>query len=1441
MEVSRTQQPMEARWGRYPPPERRAESRPDIDLSVTPQDLLNAHGKLRAARDASLLHDTVGVATIGARDSSEAGVRRAHKLPTTGAEDVRRSQYWVRRILVLALPALLAACGGTSLHETQESTVAGTLVRPAAVGTPTFVLQRGHEGAVTQATFSTDGRFIVTIGENVGGRDDRTAMVWDAQTGALRTILEGHTRRVTCARFSPNGRFLLTASDDATAVLWDVTTATLVFRIEGHTGALLNADFSPDGQTILTASVDGTAKVWDAQTGAQRSSLIASGRGIPYPVFSPDGSTILTVDSDNEAMLWNAQTGELRATLVGHTSGLVDATFSPDSRSIYTASLDETAKVWDARTGALRLSFDAEVDGFVHGVFSPDGHLLLTTGRRGQSYVGVAELRDVQTGEHVGFLRGHRGPLLHTEFSPDGHLVVTTSADRTTKVWRVREGELLSSIDGHLDRVQRASFSPDGRRLVTASSDRTVKIWDVSTGALRASLVGDVSWVLCERVDWDHLSLTSTPPTAPTPVVVFSPNGSALAISIGAITRIVDAHTGALLGSIESRVHVRSTRFSVDGSLLIVESIDSAVALWETQTGRRRFSLSRWTDLYDAKFSPDGLWLVTSSSVGISIWSAQTGALRASFDTERLSRAHVLFGPDGRTVLAIDGHGGRLLNAETGVLRGSLVGHTGEIVDAVFSPDGRLVVTASSDGTAKVWNARSGELRRTLVGHAGRVLDVDVNPSGNTILTAGDDSTARLWDAETGDLRALLEGHTTAVHSASYGSNGREILTESYDGSVRLWNATSGALSAALQTHRGAIVDSHWSIDQRIMSLAYSSGSLEHVRYNANFDVTGSYAVDHFMRGDCSTMSLVSTPDGLFTGDEAAFSRIFYRLGPDVLHDDLVTADQLFEHFHRSTLVEDFWSNRPLELPTGLESGVGRPPSIELLDVPDRVSGEQQRVVTLRVRAEDRGGGVGEVRVFVNGARADTLETTHQETASSASTSGGEVPTSGGGRRGLFVGRSEAPHREAEVRARSPVYGPGTHEVQVGLSPGENVITAEGYSVLGEVRGERARATIRLDGVPDVRRRLFVVAVAVSDYADDSLDLTFPRADAESIEAALRRQGGTGQLFDEVIPLFIADGDANRRNVLAAIERVRRDARPEDMVIFYVASHGVVHQCAGEAARSYHLILHGANRQSVCRDAIGTAELTRSLARIPAQEKLLLLDTCQSGGAVDETSLQVLHGELRDEGLRVARASGVAVISGSAASQSSYEVDALGHGLFTVTLLRGLEGRAALGGRERGGRIGVANLVRYVSRHLPLLAERYAGAQQTPTYGARGSDFTVALSRPGDPPLLAMAQLPPAMREAESAAGRGLEFTAPRVESVAGQLQAHVNGHSAAITTCSRGRPVDLVARWAVDGQVRFSLVGGTRVETCVRRALGALRLEAFGNRSGAMRVVAAP
>ena len=88
-------------------------------------------------------------------------------------------------------------------------------------------------------------------------------------------------------------------------------------------------------------------------------------------------------------------------------------------------------------------------------------------------------------------------------------------------------------------------------------------------------------------------------------------------------------------------------------------------------------------------------------------------------------------------------------------LVGTPMQHDSYIFSAQFSPDGRQVVTASKDGTARLWDAATGKAIGEPMKHDDEVASARFSPDGNRVVTASWD-TARVWDV------ASVSGKETA-------------------------------------------------------------------------------------------------------------------------------------------------------------------------------------------------------------------------------------------------------------------------------------------------------------------------------------------------------------------------------------------------------------------------------------------------------------------------------------------------------------------------------------------------------------------------------------------------------------------------------------------------------------------------------------------------------
>ncbi|HEX5750585.1 MAG TPA: CHAT domain-containing protein, partial [Archangium sp.] len=130
-----------------------------------------------------------------------------------------------------------------------------------------------------------------------------------------------------------------------------------------------------------------------------------------------------------------------------------------------------------------------------------------------------------------------------------------------------------------------------------------------------------------------------------------------------------------------------------------------------------------------------------------------------------------------------------------------LAGHQESISSVSFSPDGKWVVTASSDGTARVWSADGKGEPVVLRGHEDLVKSAAFSPDGKWVVTASWDKTARVWSADGKGEPVVLRGHESVVYSAAFSPDGKWVVTASDDKTARVWSADGKGEPVVLRGH----------------------------------------------------------------------------------------------------------------------------------------------------------------------------------------------------------------------------------------------------------------------------------------------------------------------------------------------------------------------------------------------------------------------------------------------------------------------------------------------------------------------------------------------------------------------------------------------------------------------------------------------------------------
>lgn len=1151
---------------------------------------------------------------------------------------------------------------------------------------------------------------LVAQGFRTAGGLPLDLTLWSKELGPLQVAPEqiilqhGHADRVMEVVVLPDGTTAVTASADSTVKYWRLADRTLLRSLGDHMIGVTALALSPDGRRLASGDGQGRALVWSLP----EFRLLTPRVSRPHPggvgtiTFVDDGKHFVSLDATGTVLLWDVSGTEAVSTKFGDRA---NAIASGGGRiAVATAPLNNESR--------LRIH---GVDGAVLRELPGPGGMVVTGGLALRDdllavgdRLGHVNVWDLATGKSTATYQLDR-PVEALKFVGAAVVVGGPGVVRLLATDHSEEIAVLT-VDGTVDQL---AVSPDQTAIAVTTEAGAVHAWELTgpSGPKALALKSD------EAVIATSLG--------------FGPGGRSLLVGCqeGAL-RTFDLPSGVARPKVpEHRGRIAALAASPDGLELLQITLDRQAFLWDLRDGRDLKPITgHWTS---GTYTPDGMSLVMTDASGEVVLVDRASRSRGERSFQRP----------------------RTANGE-GVSRTAFR-------RVAVSPDGRWVAGAAADADlACLWELKTGTLVRTVREHPEGTVAIAFSQDSRSWMTVGTDGTAFAWPlgAEGGPIWSFTSDGALITAAGFDPTDPRRVFTGHDDGMVVRWEiaADGTSRSATLERLDGAVLalsvsdDGKWLAcggDEKAVHVVPLSGPNPPLRLTPRHDerisalvawagtgllVSGSEDAtvrlwrldDQALRGDKALLGTLAavvesgdwvafSPEGRFDSSPGAEERVTFLRDGKVL-----PLNQFYERFRSFRLTNVLRQGQ--EWPNKLAYDVASPPGLAI-DRLAPVTARRQVELALTLGESE----LTNLRLYLNGV----------------------------------------PVREGEDFLKPDPNDPRRRIVTAPLRHGENSLyVMAGRAAPGSIEGRSNTVEIQCQA-PEVAGRMHVLALGVDAYPNRRLK--FSKADAESIARFLNSNPAQAANVSAGTVSVLTNDKVTPDNLRNALLDLRDTARPEDTVVVFMAGHTDVRRDE-QGRERFCLLLPGFPFPKLPRELrpmlaqrgpggdVGAPDTPKTvlpysfiyqyLIRIEALQRVIILDACSAESAVlDPGSRQMQENYARkvDDDAHQARTT---YLLASRCNEPAFEDEALGHGLLTHVLLRGM-GASDLRPDPRGitlpsadgntdGIITTAELRRYVDDHLPALASRVAplAMRAGPNVAERaGADDQTVLSPPEAP------------------------------------------------------------------------------------------------------------
>ncbi len=1100
---------------------------------------------------------------------------------------------------------------------------------------PKLIIPVGHSGEIKSVVFNHDETKLISCAS------DQTVKIWEIKTGRLLANIKD-TTRFYFALITHDEKKLITGSygygNRSMIGIWDISTQKLIRRFVK--GLYIDPEYASELEALQFYTKEGKVSIRLSDGSIAINKVLSDNLSNQYESV-PGVNKKSKIETDPKNTGWILKNGNevvlktfpFEQSANGFTSFTMPLASSDGNKVVFTSNTEELVRLWDRNQNKYHPLTDIDLS------------------------APTKDMKKYMMTTNVCFSHDSKLLAVAKDYTDSARSYFPYNSG-VLQIWDTEKYQLLAEYPSHFSNIVSIQFNKDDSKLVTAGKDNQIRLWNVKGNTNKGLLTTfkgyafSSDFVINQNTNefillgnnnndnddflvWDYMNGKMSR-LDKTQGLGFSNDGKYF------FKYLRDLRTLQVYNAVDKEMLYT---YRAPDEILSVEMqysqllVNMGYAVIQLDMNNPNDTAGKTIIKYDnktilsAKFYKGGVVLTLPYSVVFI--NSKTGAVRniPNNDTYKLPNVPVEMNKAGTRyfVYSISPYDLQGANTE---------GEKLKYVPALRDTSGYLVTDITNViGNMSHW-----------------INSMEFSHNDKYLLSASDGGYVTLWNAETGDV--IFEKNLISdswgfiyckIYKATFSPDDSQIICTTQDGSIILLQTADGSIVRKMHTDGSEVFRNvSFSGDGKYIISATQGGKISLWNKQTGELLYSLLSVN-------SSDYLVIDKDGRFEGSELARKSLYLTCGLEVIE-----LEQFKSRGREIDLVPKIMGIDPRPITAKRIADIDICNALPLVSEPVKQNGKY--LFTIKPRNK----GLGNVELYVNNNQIKSYS------VSDLNRMPGNVYQLSVDEKEIipyFISNDSA-HGKANIV--------------------ENIVYVQAYTENNELTA-RGVGLVSAGAAGKGPTNMYIVSVGVNAYkGDDKMQLHYASYDAQRLSNTLqlsarkllnKENETTDHVKSFVYTTLQGDGNLAAKTIIRdKMKALAAEITANDIFVFFFAGHGVLI----DGRKELYLLTTEAESFEIKgvenEVAISSSELLDWMRTIKANKKVIVLDACHSGEAVNAFA-SFARGSNADQVLALENLkdkSGTLLLTASTSGQLAYEDRVLGQGLLTYQLLSAIKNEEGL-------------------------------------------------------------------------------------------------------------------------------------------------------------------